>query len=135
VANLYLQVEGIKDADIQIFFYEVTAEGKSYPLSQMDQRLSHVQNESKRNLLRSNKVYAFRLADTYFMAKRIAKGSKIRFVIRVLNAAAYQKNYGSGKGVAIETKKDAMKGRIHILMDKKHKSGIHLPGNNSTKEM
>jgi putative CocE/NonD family hydrolase len=135
VANLYLQVERIKDADIQIFFYEVTAEGKSYPLSQMDQRLSHVQNEGKRNLLKSNTIYAFRLTDTYFMAKRIAKGSRIRFVIRVLNTAAYQKNYGSGKSVAAETKKDEMKGRILVLMDKKHKSSIHLPGNKNNKGM
>jgi putative CocE/NonD family hydrolase len=135
VANVYLQVEGIKDADIQIFFYEVTAEGKSYPLSQMDQRLSHVQNEGKRNLLKSNTIYSFRLTDTYFMAKRIAKGSRVRFVIRVLNAAAYQKNYGSGKSVAAETKNDAIKGRILILMDKKHKSSIHLPGKGSNKEM
>jgi uncharacterized protein len=118
----------MNDADIKLVFFEITKEGTPLILSEMEQRLSHYENESKRTLLKQNKVNTLKLDDTYFIAKRIARGSKIRFAIHFLNTAGFQKNYGSGKDVSTETKHDARKGKLTLVMDKSHKTSIHLPG-------
>jgi putative CocE/NonD family hydrolase len=128
VADLYLRLSGIKDADIKIVFYEVTKDGTNLILSEVEQRLSHATDERNRILLKQNKVHHIHIDDTFFMAKRIAKGSTIRFVVHILNSPAHQKNYGSGKDVSKETKSDITSGKLWIVIDKDHQSAIHLPG-------
>jgi hypothetical protein len=128
VGDLFLQVKNFRDIDFAIEFYEVDAKGESYLLSQQIQRGSYARSMSKRELLKSGADYHLSLSNTYFMAKHIEKGSRIRFVFRILNSPLWQKNYGSGKDVSKETKEDAMEGVIKLLMDKKHPSAILLPG-------
>jgi hypothetical protein len=131
VAELNLEFKKIKDCDLKILFYEVTPDGKSYPLSSQYQRMSYQQDRANRNLLSEGKVYRFTFDNSYFIGKRIAKGSKIRTVIAVVNSAALQKNYGSGKDVSLETIRDASSGTIRLLMDSKNRSSIFLPGKKS----
>jgi uncharacterized protein len=128
VVDFNLKIEGIRDADLKLAFFEVTQDSTNLLLSEAEQRLSHVADKRERTLLKQNKVYSFRFDDTSFMAKRIPKGSKIRFVVNLLNIVGFQKNYGSGKDVSAETKKDGMTGKVYLGMDKKHHTAIHLPG-------
>jgi hypothetical protein len=131
VAELNLAFKKIKDCDLRILFYEITPEGKSYPLSSQSQRMSFLQDRTERDLLEEGKVYRFTFDNCYFIGKRIAKGSKIRFVVSAINSATLQKNYGSGKDVSTETIKDARIGDIELLMDTLHRSSIYLPGKKS----
>ena len=128
VADLFLEFTGLKDCDVQIEWYEVEPDGKSFPLSTQTQRLSYQNNPEQREILKSGKVYRFTFNNTFFMAKKIRKGSKIRFVARALNDPAWQKNYGSGKNVSQETITDATAGTIKIITNKKYPSAILLPG-------
>lgn len=128
VADLHIRFSGMKDADIRVAYFEVDKDGKSFILSEMDQRLSHYHDERERRLLEPNKVHHLTLNDSYFMAKRIAKGSRIRFIVHLLNDPIYQRNFGSGKEVSRETKADITKGKLSIIIDKGHKNAIHLPG-------
>jgi hypothetical protein len=131
VAELNLAFKNIKDCDLKILFYEVTPDGKSYPLSNQYQRMSYHQDRTQRDLLKEGKVYRFTFDNCYFIGKRIAKGSKIRFVVSAINSATLQKNYGSGKDVSKETIEDARIGAIELLMDTLHRSAISLPGKKS----
>jgi uncharacterized protein len=132
VADLYLKLSGIKDADIKIVFYEYTEEGTNLILSEMHQRLSHATDVRKRIFLKENKIHRVHMDDTYFMAKRIPKGSRIRFVVHLLHSPHHQKNFGSGKDVSVETRSDARSGTLSIVIDKNHKSAIFLPGKHSS---
>jgi uncharacterized protein len=131
VAELNMEFKRIEDCDLKILYYEITPDGKSYPLSSQYQRMSYHHDRTKRSLLSEGKVYRFTFDNSYFIGKRIAKGSKIRFVVSVINSAALQKNYGSGKDVSKETIKDARTGTIKLLMDTQHRSAIYLPGKKS----
>jgi uncharacterized protein len=132
VADLNIKLTGVKDADIRILFFEVTRDGTSLILSEMDQRLSHATDVRKRIFLKANKIHRLRMEDTYFIAKRISKGSRIRFIVHLLHTPAHQKNYGSGKDVSLETKADITEGKLSIVIDKNHKSAVHLPGKTSS---
>ncbi|MBT1697126.1 CocE/NonD family hydrolase [Fulvivirgaceae bacterium PWU4] len=127
VATLYLSATDIRDADIELQYYEVTAEGKSYPLSLMTQRLS-MADDRKKQLLKEREVRRFHLDNAYFMGKRIAKGSRIRLTFRIINEAATQKNYGSGKDVFKETRRDAKTGLLKIHSGHSYHSSVYIPG-------
>jgi uncharacterized protein len=124
VAELHLGATGIRDADIELRYYEVTAEGKSYPLSLMTQRLS-MTDDRKKQLLKEGEVRRFRLDNAYFIGKRIDKGSRVRLTFRIINEAATQKNYGSGKDVFKETWRDAKTGFLKIHSGH---SSVYIPG-------
>jgi hypothetical protein len=49
-----------------------------------------------------------------------------------MNTPVWQKNYGSGKPVSMETKADAIAGTIKLLLNGKTSSSILLPGNSAT---
>ncbi|MBT1687359.1 CocE/NonD family hydrolase [Dawidia soli] len=126
VADLYLSVEGIYDADVELRYYEVTAEGKSYPLSFVGQRLSVAGDRIE--LLKEGRVMRFMLDNSFFMAKRIARGSKIRAVLRPINEAATQKNYSSRKHKFMETLRDSRKGKLKVHSGGSRGSRIYFPG-------
>ena len=127
VGELYLSVSGILDADIEFQYYEVTAEGKSYPLSIAVQRLSPI-DETQRVLLKDGEVRKYRLDNAYFMGKRLRKGSFVRATLRVITDAALQKNYGSGGDVSRESLRDRRVGKLRIHFGGRHNSIIQLPG-------
>lgn len=126
VAELYLSVEGISDADVELRYYEVTAEGKSYPLSFVAQRLSVAGDRTA--FLKEGKVMRFVLDNSFFIAKRIAIGSKIRAVLRPVNEAATQKNYSSEKYKFMETVGDSRKGNLRVHCGGTRGSRIYFPG-------
>lgn len=128
VADIYLKVKDLKDCDLLVSFYEIDSTGKSLPLSSQWQRMSYAVDSSKRNLLQSDRLYHFTFDDTEFIGKLVPAGSKVRFTIKVINSPWNQKNYGSGKDVASETRNDATHGTITLIGDKTHPSSISLPG-------
>ncbi|RAW02184.1 CocE/NonD family hydrolase [Pseudochryseolinea flava] len=127
VGVMNMSVKGIKDADVEVRYYEVTTEGKSYELSVVAQRLSLI-DDKRSVLLDEGRVREFHFDNAYFMAKRIAKGSFVRVTVRIINEAGFQKNYGSGKNVSTESIKDAKQGALNIHFGRKGGSSILLPG-------
>jgi predicted acyl esterase len=62
-----------------------------------------------------------------FIARRIAKGSRIRLVVGPLNTPFFEKNYNSGKTVADESGKDARTVTVTLYHDAARPSALYLP--------
>jgi predicted acyl esterase len=57
----------------------------------------------------------------------VAKGSRLRLVVRSINSIGTEKNYNGGGDVAAETGKDAKTAHIALVHDPGHPSALELP--------
>lgn len=96
-----------KDMDFGVTLYEVMPNGEYFHLSYTIGRASYVQDITKRNLLRPNKIETLPFSNTHFVSKQLSKGSRILVCINVNKNLFAQLNYGTGKEVSDETIKDA----------------------------
>jgi putative CocE/NonD family hydrolase len=96
-----------RDMDISISFYEQTADDKYFLLSRYSGRASYAKDNSKRQLLISNKRELIPLNASYIMSKKIKIGSRFVIVANVNKHPWEIINYGSGKEPTTETILDA----------------------------
>ncbi len=68
-----------------------------------------------------------RLPPGLFVARKLAKGSRLRLIVSSPNSIAFQKNYNSGGVVAEETTKDARTAHVKIHHDAEHPSAMEVP--------
>jgi predicted acyl esterase len=86
-----------------------------------------------RESLREEKAVPAGKAEKYtfdnfsFFSRRVAKGSRLRLVVRSINSIGAEKNYNSGGVVAAETGKDARTAHIALVHDADHPSALELP--------
>jgi predicted acyl esterase len=69
----------------------------------------------------------YRFEHFNFVARRIARGSRLRLVIGPGDPLHSQKNYNSGGAVAQESAKDARKVTVRLFHDAQHPSVLLLP--------
>ncbi|MEJ5049372.1 CocE/NonD family hydrolase [Chryseobacterium culicis] len=96
-----------KDFDTDTYLYQISPDGKSSLLSTHIVRASYAKNNEKRQLLEPNTTEQIPISNSYFMSKRIEKGSKLLLLVGVNKNPNWQINYGSGKDVSDETIKDS----------------------------
>lgn len=96
-----------KDIDVKIILYELTSKGEYIQLSSYLGRASYAKNKEKRQLLVPGKISEIPVNNTYFVSKKIEKGSKLIIVLGVNTSPFEQMNYGTGKDVSLETMADA----------------------------
>ncbi|MDR6528579.1 putative CocE/NonD family hydrolase [Chryseobacterium rhizosphaerae] len=96
-----------KDFDTDTYLYQIQLDGKSSLLSTHIVRASYAKNNEKRQLLEPNKTEQIPINNSYFMSKKIEKGSKLLLLVGVNKNPNWQINYGSGKDVSDETIKDS----------------------------
>lgn len=96
-----------KDIDVKIILYELTSKGEYIQLSSYLGRASYAKNKEKRQLLVPGKISEIPVNNTYFVSKKIEKGSKLIIVLGVNTSPFEQMNYGTGKDVSLETIADA----------------------------
>lgn len=93
-----------KDMDITINIYEKLATGKYFKLShEYFGRASYSKDNTKRKLLKPNRIETVPIKNTFFTSRKIEKGSKIVVILGIRKNPDVQINYGSGKDVSIET--------------------------------
>lgn len=95
-----------RDFDTDTSLYQIQPDGKSSLLSTHIVRASYAKNNEKRQLLEPNKMEQIPINNSYFMSKKIEKGSKLLLLVGVNKSPNWQINYGSGKDVSDETVKD-----------------------------
>ncbi|WP_230544488.1 CocE/NonD family hydrolase [Mucilaginibacter sp. UR6-11] len=95
-----------KDMDIALAVIVQDPFGKYSSLSSAFQRASYSKNNSRRQLLKPGVKEAIPITGN-FTGKKVLKGSRIIVQVSVLNNAAVEVNYGTGKDVATETIADA----------------------------
>ncbi|REC73965.1 CocE/NonD family hydrolase [Chryseobacterium rhizosphaerae] len=96
-----------KDFDTDTYLYQIQSDGKSSLLSTHIVRASYAKNNEKRQLLEPNKTEQIPINNSYFMSKKIEKGSKLLLLVGINKNPNWQINYGSGKDVSDETIKDS----------------------------
>lgn len=96
-----------KDLDTDTSLYQVQPDGKTFLLSTHIVRASYAKNNEVRQLLEPGKTEQIPIRNSYFMSKKIEKGSKLILVVGVNKNPNWQINYGSGKDVSDETIEDS----------------------------
>lgn len=106
IANLEVEINK-KDMDVTMVLYEIQEDGKYFKLSEFLGRASYSKDKSKRQLLQPNQREVIPVRNSYFVSRRIKKGSKLLVWLGVNKSIDWQLNYGSGKDVSDETIEDA----------------------------
>ncbi len=105
IADLYVEINK-KDMDVLMKLYEVLPDGTYFQLSDFLGRASYAKDMKKRQLLiPGNKEY-IPAHNTFFVSKRIKKGSRLVFLLGIKKSPFWQINYGTGKNVSDETIED-----------------------------
>ncbi len=96
-----------KDFDTDTSLYQVQPDGKSFLLSTHIVRASYAKNNEVRQLLKPGAMEQIPVDNSYFISKKIEKGSKLLLLVGVNKNSNWQINYGTGKDVSDETVQDA----------------------------
>lgn len=113
-----------KDIDLIVELYELQANGKYFKLSSYLTRASYAKDRSKRQLLQPDKEEIVPINNSFFVSKRIEKGSQIIVLIGMNKKRDWQINYGTGKDVSDETIKDGVE---PLRIQWSNESNIRLP--------
>lgn len=93
-----------KDMDITINVYEKLSSGQYFKLShEYFGRASYSKDNTKRKLLKLNRIETIPIKNTFFTSRKIEKGSKLIVILGIRKNPDVQINYGSGKDVSDET--------------------------------
>ncbi len=119
----------VPDTDFLVNVYEIRPDGTSIGLTLRGDRMRARYRESLRQekLVKPGEINRYEFNSFRFFSRRIAKGSRLRLVLRSPNSIYWQKNYNSGGVVAEESGKDARTAHITLYHDAEHPSFLELP--------
>lgn len=104
--NLFATINKM-DMDVSLALYELMPNGKYFFLTRYVGRASYAKGNTRRQLLRPNKIETIPFDNTRFVSKKISKGSRFVILLNINKHPFEVINYGSGKEPAEETIKDA----------------------------
>lgn len=122
----YIQLN-VPDTDLRVDLYEIKPDGKSLRLAWDYMRARYRNSLSKPELVIPGTINKYVFNKSYFFARKLEKGSRLRLIISCLNHPFFEKNYNSGGTVAEETGKDARTAVIKLYHNKKYPSVLELP--------
>jgi uncharacterized protein len=115
------------DTDVTAELDEILADGTSIALWSDVRRLRYRESARQERLVNPGETVRCDFDPGLFIARRMAKGSRLRLVISAPNSIYFEKNYNSGGVVANETAKDAHTAHVRILHDAEHASVLDVP--------
>ena len=90
-------------------------------------RARHRDSLRSETLVKPGDINRYEFTGFNFFSRRIAKGSRLRLVVRCSNSIYAQKNYNAGGAVAFESGKDARTAKVAIHHDATHPGILELP--------
>ncbi len=117
----------VPDTDLEADLYEILPDGGSVALTGASMRARYRESLREAKPVMPGKIEKYVFDNFTFFARRIAKGSRLRLVVRSINSTGSEKNYNSGGVVAAETGKDAKTAHISLVHDKEHPGALELP--------
>ena len=118
---------GVPDTDITAELDEILADGTSIALWSDVRRLRYRESVRQEKLVKLGEIVRCDFNPGLFIARRMAKGSRVRLIVSAPNSIYFEKNYNSGGVVANETAKDARTAHVRILHDAEHASVLDVP--------
>lgn len=125
-ASVWLALDA-PDTDFQVFLQEIRPDGSAVFLSGSMLRARYRQSPSRALPVPAGEVQRYDFDRLPFVSRRLARGSRLRFVLRAVNSIQFQKNYNSGGDVSDETGADARTVHVRVYHDAAHPSAIELP--------
>ena len=117
----------VPDTDLDADLYEILPDGSSVALTSASMRARYRESLREGKPVPVGKVEKYVFDNFTFFSRQIAKGSRLRLVVRSINSPSTEKNYNSGGVVAAETGKDAKTAHISLFHDAEHPSAIEIP--------
>ena len=117
----------VPDTDFLITLSEILETGESIRLSQSTLRARYRESLREEILIEPGVVNKFEFGGFPFFSRLLAKGSRLRLIIRAPNSIYLEKNYNSGGLVSAESAKDAKTATIKLYHDSKYQSQLQLP--------
>jgi len=117
----------VPDTDFWVAVYESQRDGTSIRLTADRMRARYRESLRQEKLVTPGEINRYEFNSFKFFARRIAKGSRLRLVLRSWNSLYSQMNYNSGGVVAEESGKDARTAHITLYHDAEHPSFLGLP--------
>jgi uncharacterized protein len=124
--DLYLQTN-VKDIDIRADVSEYTAEGKRIPLTSQTMRARYRNSMEKETLLTPGETTLLHFNRFNFIARRLAKGSRLRLIVSTPSQHGDEINYCSGGVVQQETRKDAQVAEVKFMNHSGANSLLRVP--------
>jgi len=115
------------DTDIMVGLAEVKPDGSTVYLSSDSLRARYRESLREAKPVRPGAIERYDFSRFSFVARRIAKGSRLRLMIAPINSMYAEKNYNAGGVVADESGKDARKVTVTLYHDAAHPSALILP--------
>lgn len=117
----------VPDTDFTVILEEVFPEGNVIKLTQDWMRARFRESRRKEKLVAAGEINLYTFEGFTFTSRRIAKGSRLRLLIKCPNTIYLEKNYNTGGVVAEESGKDARTAHITLYHDSEHPSHLELP--------
>ncbi len=122
----YIELDA-QDTDFEISLYEITQNGESIWLGSDIMRARYRNSLEKPELVTPKKIEKYTFDKFTFNNRKIAKGSRLRFVFGYLDTKQAQKNYNTGGKVSEESKKNAKTVTIKLYHNSEYPSSISIP--------
>ena len=116
----------VPDTDLDADLYEVLPDGSSVALTSASMRARYRESLREEKPVPAGKIEKYVFDNFTFFSRQIAKGSRLRLVVRI-NSPGTEKNYNSGGVVTAEKGKDAKTAHISLIHDAEHPSAVELP--------
>lgn len=115
------------DTDIAATVYAIMPDGRSELLSTDMLRARYRHSLRVASFVKPGLIEKYDFDHFAFIARSLAKGSRLRLVIGPVNSPNWEKNYNSGGVVADESGKDARTVTVTLYHDPHHPSALYLP--------
>jgi len=115
------------DTDIAAFLYEIKPDGSSEMLGSDMLRARYRKSVREPSLVKPGAIERYDFNRFSFIARRIAKGSRLRVAIGPVSSKYYEKNYNDGGVVADASGKDAHPVTVTLYHDAQRPSALYLP--------
>jgi putative CocE/NonD family hydrolase len=117
----------VPDTDFDVSLSEILPSGQSISLSNTQLRARYRQSQQQGQLVKPGAIEPYEFDGFRWMARRLAKGSRLRLVICSPNSIFVERNYNGGGVVASESGKDARTAHITLYHDRARPSYLELP--------
>jgi putative CocE/NonD family hydrolase len=117
----------VPDTDFGVTLYEILPSGQSIMLTSTQMRARYRRSREREQLVKPGVVETYDFDDFTWMARRLAKGSRLRLVLTSPTSIYVERNYNSGGVVTSESGNDARTAHITLYHDRAHPSYLELP--------